>query len=100
VQHPDPLGDPRNHEGRALIAAEIAAGYTSFAIDASFNPIPDNARITAELAAPIRERNLGLEVEVGEIKSAGSESILSTAEEAVPPMCRRRAASPACQVLL
>ena len=70
-------------EGRALIAAELAAGFTSFAIDASFNPVPDNARITAELAAPIRERGLGLEVEVGEIKSAGSESTLSTVEEAV-----------------
>ena len=78
-------------EGRALIAAEIAAGYTSFAIDASFNPIPDNARITAELAAPIRERNLGLEVEVGEIKSAGSESTLSTVEEAVELMKRLEA---------
>ncbi|HEY7586364.1 MAG TPA: class II fructose-bisphosphate aldolase, partial [Candidatus Deferrimicrobiaceae bacterium] len=73
-------------DARALIAAELAAGYTSFAIDASFNPIPDNARITVELSAPIRSRNLGLEVEVGEIKSAGSESALSTVEEAVELM--------------
>jgi fructose-bisphosphate aldolase class II len=75
-------------DARALIAAELAAGYTSFAIDASFNPIPENARITAELAAPIRELKLGLEVEVGEIKSAGSESTLSTVEEAVELMER------------
>jgi len=75
-------------DARALIAAELAAGYTSFAIDASFNPIPDNARITVELSAPIRERKLGLEVEVGEIKSAGSESTLSTVEEAVDLMQR------------
>ncbi|PWB64483.1 MAG: fructose-bisphosphate aldolase [Deltaproteobacteria bacterium] len=75
-------------DARALIAAELAAGYTSFAIDASFNPIPDNARITAELSAPVRERKLGLEVEVGEIKSAGSESTLSTVEEAVDLMER------------
>jgi fructose-bisphosphate aldolase, class II len=73
---------------RALIAAELAAGYTSFAIDASFNEIPDNARITAMLAAPIAERKLGLEVEVGEIKSAGTEAHLSTVEEAVALMER------------
>ncbi len=70
-------------EARTLIAAELAAGYTSFAIDASFNPIPVNAKITSELSAPVRERGLGLEVEVGEIKSAGTESSLSTVEEAV-----------------
>jgi len=75
-------------EARALIAAELAAGYTSFAIDASFNPIPDNARITVELSRPIRERGLGLEVEVGEIKSAGTESSLSTVAEAVELMER------------
>jgi len=73
---------------RALIEAEIAAGYTSFAIDASFNPIPDNARIVADLSRPIGERNLGLEVEVGEITAAGSEATLSTVEEAVELMER------------
>ena len=71
---------------RALIEAEIAAGYTSFAIDASFNPIPDNARIVADLSRPIGERNLGLEVEVGEIKAAGSEASLSTVDEAIELM--------------
>jgi fructose-bisphosphate aldolase, class II len=86
-------------EARALIAAEIAAGYTSFAIDASFNPIPENAGITAELSAPIRERKLGLEVEVGEIKSAGSESALSTVEEAVDLMERLSAAGVAPDLL-
>lgn len=77
---------------RALIAAELAAGYTSFAIDASFNEIPDNARITASLAGPIVEKQLGLEVEVGEIKSAGTEAHLSTVEEAVDLMERLTAA--------
>ena len=86
-------------EARALIAAELSAGYTSFAIDASFNPIPDNARITALLSAPIRERKLGLEVEVGEIKSAGSESTLSTVEEAVELMERLSAAGVAADLL-
>jgi fructose-bisphosphate aldolase class II len=77
---------------RALIAAELAAGYTSFAIDASFNEIPDNARITAELAKPIAARGLGLEVEVGEIRSAGTEAQLSTVPEAVELMERLSAA--------
>jgi len=77
---------------RALIAAELAAGYTSFAIDASFNEIPDNARITADLAKPIAARKLGLEVEVGEIKAAGTEAHLSTVEEAVDLMERLSAA--------
>jgi fructose-bisphosphate aldolase class II len=86
-------------DARALISAELSAGYTSFAIDASFNPIPDNARITAELSAPIRERKLGLEVEVGEIKSAGSESTLSTVEEAIDLMERLSAAGVAPDLL-
>lgn len=67
---------------RCLIGAELAAGYTSFAIDASFNELPDNIAITSELAKPIIERGLGLEVEVGEIKSAGQEASLTTVEEA------------------
>lgn len=73
---------------RALIAAEIEAGYTCFAIDASFNPIPENARIVTDLSRPIVERGLGLEVEVGEIKAAGSEGALSTVEDAVGLMER------------
>ncbi len=68
---------------RQLIAAELGAGYTSFAIDASFNELPDNIRITADLAKPIIESGIGLEVEVGEIKSAGQEAMLTTVEEAV-----------------
>lgn len=86
-------------DARALITAELVAGYTSFAIDASFNPIPENARITEELSVPIRERGLGLEVEVGEIKSAGSESTLSTVEEAVELMERLSAAGIAPDLL-
>lgn len=84
---------------RALIDAEIAAGYTSFAIDASFNPIPVNAEITAALSRPIIERNLGLEVEVGEIKAAGSEAALSTVEEACELMERLAEAGVAADLL-
>jgi fructose-bisphosphate aldolase class II len=75
--------DKEIESARRLIAAELAAGYTSFAIDASFNELPDNIRITAELAQPIIKRGIGLEVEVGEIKSAGQEAMLTTVEEAV-----------------
>ncbi len=66
---------------RRLIEAEIDAGYTSFAIDASFNPIPDNVKITTDLAKPIVEAGLGLEVEVGEIVGYAGE--ITTVEEAL-----------------
>ncbi|MBW2085605.1 MAG: class II fructose-bisphosphate aldolase [Deltaproteobacteria bacterium] len=68
---------------RALIKAELEAGYSSYSIDASFNEIPDNIRITSSLAQPILEAGLGLEVEVGEIKSAGSEGTVTSVDEAV-----------------
>ena len=64
------------------IKAEIKAGYTSIAIDASFNELEDNIRITGQLAALIRPYGLGLEVEVGEVKAAGQEAELTTVEEA------------------
>ncbi|HEY6006699.1 MAG TPA: class II fructose-bisphosphate aldolase [Geobacteraceae bacterium] len=64
-----------------LIAAELAAGYTSFALDASFNPLADNIRIVRQLAEPITAAGYGLEVELGEVKPVGSESNLTTVEE-------------------
>ena len=64
-----------------LIQAQIEAGYTSYAIDASHNPLPDNTDITRRLARPISELGFGLEVEVGEI--AGALGKLTTVEEAV-----------------
>ncbi|UCB53677.1 MAG: class II fructose-bisphosphate aldolase [Candidatus Zixiibacteriota bacterium] len=64
------------------IKAEIKAGYTSIAIDASFNELEDNIGITSRLAALISPYGLGLEVEVGEVKSAGQEAELTTVEEA------------------
>jgi len=72
-------------EARRLIAAELDAGYTSFAIDASFNEIPDNIKITCELAKPIIEAGIGLEGEVGEIKTASSsgEGSITTVDEAL-----------------
>lgn len=64
-----------------LIDAEIKAGYTSFAIDASFNELHHNIRITTNLAQPIIAGGWGLEVEVGEIKLTGTEAVLTTVEE-------------------
>ncbi|KPK74481.1 MAG: fructose-bisphosphate aldolase [Phycisphaerae bacterium SM23_30] len=70
------------NKGRILIDAELEAGYTSFAIDASFNELHDNVRITKDLAKKIVDAGLGLEVEVGEIKSVGSEGEITTVAEA------------------
>jgi fructose-bisphosphate aldolase class II len=67
---------------RRLIRAEMEAGYTSFAIDASFNELEENIRITTELAREIQKAGYGLEVEVGEIKSTGTEAEITTVEEA------------------
>ncbi len=75
--------DEEIEAARKLIAAELEHGYTSFAIDASFNLIPDNIRITTDLAQPIIAAGMGLEVEVGEVGPTGKEATLSTVEEAV-----------------
>jgi fructose-bisphosphate aldolase, class II len=83
---------------RQLINAQVAAGYTSFAIDAShlFNfegknvreELEQNIQVTTELAHFIRSRmkgkDFGLEVEVGEIgRKDGHGLVLTTPEEAV-----------------
>jgi fructose-bisphosphate aldolase class II len=69
-------------ETEELLKAEIDAGYTSFAIDASFNELEDNIAISSRLAKHVMELGMGLEVEVGEIKSAGAEGEITTVEEA------------------
>jgi len=68
---------------RRLLRVSLEEGYTSYSIDASFNELPDNIRITADLARPINDAGLGLEVEVGEIASAGTEGEVTTVEEAL-----------------
>ena len=83
---------------KQLIDAQIAACYTSFAIDAShlfnFNgktvreELEDNIRITSELALYIKNtmkgKEFGLEVEVGEIGRKDTEGlILTKPQEAV-----------------
>jgi fructose-bisphosphate aldolase class II len=70
------------NSAREQVEAEIKAGYTSIAIDASFNELEDNIRITSQLATLILPYDLGLEVEVGEVKSAGQEAVITTVEEA------------------
>jgi len=83
---------------KELIDAQIKAGYTSFAIDAShlFNfegkslreELEQNIRITSDLAHYIKSnmkgKDFGLEVEVGEIgRKDGSGLVLTRPEEAV-----------------
>jgi len=67
----------------ALIAEEIRAGFTSFAIDASHMENEKNLAATSELAKPIIERGLNLEVELGEIGAkSGSVEGFTQPEEA------------------
>jgi fructose-bisphosphate aldolase class II len=70
-------------ETEELLKTEIDAGYTSFAIDASFNELEDNIAVSSRLAKHVMELGMGLEVEVGEIKSAGAEGEITTVEEAI-----------------
>jgi fructose-bisphosphate aldolase class II len=69
-------------ETEALLQEQLNVGFTSFALDASFNEEDDNIRITARMAKPIVDRGLGLETEVGEIKSVGQAAEITTIDEA------------------
>jgi fructose-bisphosphate aldolase, class II len=92
-------GDTAEIDGtKELIDAQVDAGYTSFAIDAShlFNfegknvreELAENIRVTTDLARHIKSRmnnrDFGLEVEVGEIgRKDGTGLILTRPAEAV-----------------
>lgn len=66
-----------------LIAKEIEAGFTSFAIDASHMENEKNLAATIRLARPIIEAGLNLEVELGEIGAkSGSVEGFTQPEEA------------------
>ena len=84
--HGDHIGvkKPEDVEGvRNLIAQEMEAGFTSFAIDASHMENEKNLAATAELARPIIEAGLNLEVELGEIGAkSGSAEGFTQPEEA------------------
>jgi fructose-bisphosphate aldolase class II len=86
-------GDAAEVDGtKQLIDAQIKAGYTSFAIDAShlFNfegknvreELSENIRVTTDLARFIQKRmngkEFGLEVEVGEIGRKDQEGLILT----------------------
>jgi fructose-bisphosphate aldolase class II len=64
---------------RELIKAQLAAGYSSFALDASTCPIPENIEILSQLVPMLQEHNVGLEVDLGEV--TGNESGLTTVED-------------------
>jgi fructose-bisphosphate aldolase class II len=70
-------------ESRDLIKAQLEAGFTSVAIDASFNETDDNIKISAGLGRMVLDAGAGLEAEVGEIKSTKEGGELTTVDEAV-----------------
>ena len=80
TKSPDPVivGDSKD-----LIEAELKAGYTSIAVDASFNPTADNVKVSTELGKLAVEAGAGLEVEVGEILSTGTEARITSVEDAI-----------------
>jgi fructose/tagatose bisphosphate aldolase len=66
-----------------LIAQEMEAGFTSFAIDASHMENDRNLEATSKLAKPIVDAGLNLEVELGEIGAkSGSAEGFTQPEEA------------------
>jgi fructose-bisphosphate aldolase class II len=69
-------------EAEKLIRSQIAAGYTSFAVDASFNPLHDNIKIVNTLAGHVMAEGYGLEVELGKKKPVGDESTITSVTEA------------------
>lgn len=70
-------------ESRDLIKVQLEAGYTSIAVDASFNETEDNIKISSELGRMVLDAGAGLEAEVGEIKSTKEGGEITTVEEAV-----------------
>lgn len=68
-------------EAQDLIKLQIEAGFTSFGIDPSFVPIPENVAIMTALARPVIENNLGLEAELGEITTEKGYTTLEEATE-------------------
>ena len=68
----------------ALVAAELEAGFTTFAIDCSHMENELNLAATLELAQPVVAAGLGLEVELGEIgaKSGSAEGFTQPDEAA------------------
>jgi fructose-bisphosphate aldolase, class II len=79
------IKDSSAHEldaARELIQVQLDAGYSSFALDASFSPISENVRILSKLVPMLQTQNVGLEVELGEVTPVGRDSSLTTIEDA------------------
>jgi fructose-bisphosphate aldolase, class II len=79
------IKDSSDHEldaAKELIQVQLAAGYSSFALDASFSPISENVRILSELVPMLQTHHVGLEVELGEVTPVGRDSSLTTIEDA------------------
>ena len=68
-------------EAEQLIKAQISAGFTSFTIDASFNPLQDNIGIIRILAELIAAEGYGLEVELKKGKQEAGEFSLTSVDE-------------------
>ncbi len=64
-----------------LLRAQVEAGYTSFALDASFNPLPENIEIVASLAKHVSQPEYGLELELGDSPPDAAAPPLTTAAE-------------------
>ena len=92
------LSEDEIHDTEKLIKAQIDAGFSSFAIDASFlfdlnakneaDQLKENIDVTTRLAKFIKKHyineNFGLEVEVGEIgKKDANGMVLTSPKEAV-----------------
>jgi fructose-bisphosphate aldolase class II len=75
-------GADEMEQARLLISSQIEAGYTSFALDASFNPLSENIEMVTKLAEPIIQHGYGLEVELGETAPTPGRSSLTTVSEA------------------
>jgi fructose-bisphosphate aldolase class II len=65
-----------------LLVDQIKNGFTSFTIDASFNPLQENIRIVKKLAKRIAAEGYGLEVELRNAKGEGSGSNLTAVADA------------------
>jgi fructose-bisphosphate aldolase, class II len=63
---------------RELICAQLAAGYSSFALDASFSPIAENISILSRIVPDLAARGVGIEVELGEVTPVNRDSNLTT----------------------
>jgi len=70
--------DEEIRAAKELINAQLAAGYSSFALDASFSPVADNISILSRIVPDLAGRGVGIEVELGEVTPVNRDSNLTT----------------------